>query len=201
MCVRNQQFGLDNNVLCYVQHAETSAVKRCKCMSWFIAVWDKRDGHIPDLRARTHPLPHAAEVRQHNSYPFLNIYDVNHLPSACQTALITTKQFPVMAAPVCHTNNWCNLSISTSQLPTALPELSTPRIAVANPVRRIWDLRAPLSTDQALGFDNIRTDSASEGATTRKRQRRLFSSAAARTHRCRFFARYRLCITSDMFRL
>lgn len=153
------------------------------------------------IYARAHPLPHAAEVRQHNSCPFLNIYDVNHLPSACQTVLITTKHFPVIATHVCHTNNPCNLSISTSQLPTALPELSTPRIAVANPVRHIWSLRSLLSTDEALGSSNISIDTASEEVTTRKGQRRLFNSVAVRTDSCHFFTQYRLCITSDMFRL
>jgi len=52
-------------------------------------------------RARALPLPQAAEVQQHNSCPSLNIYDVNHPPSACQTVLITTKHFPVIAAHVC----------------------------------------------------------------------------------------------------
>jgi hypothetical protein len=68
-------------------------------------VWDKHDGHIPDLRARAHPLPDTAEVQQHNSYPFLNIYDVNHLPFACQTFLIITKHFPLIAAHVRQTNS------------------------------------------------------------------------------------------------
>jgi hypothetical protein len=74
-------------------------------------------------------------------------------------------------------------------------------MGVANPVRRNWGLCCPLSTDQALGFDNISTDAASEEVRRGRGGGDLSSVQQPSEQTAAVSLLNTDCITSDMFRL